>query len=730
MRIRSVQFQTWISVFLLTTIAHARAETEIQMGVLAKRGPELCREMWGATADYLTDSIPGYRFEIIPLDFDEIYAAAARDEIDFFLTNSAIYVDLAHHHRLSRIATLINRDSQGQPQTVFGGVVFQLSRTDAPPPRSLGELKGKRIGAVNPTSFGGWLTAERELQERGLKAGRHFEVEFFETHDAVVRAVLEERVDAGVVRTNILENWVSETGFDLSRISAFPCVLHDTPQHQNFNFIHTTRLYAEWPMAAARHTPFELSRKVAVALMQLEADSSAARAARIHGWGIPLSYESVRECLRELKQPPYENYGRTTLGGAVRQHMEWALLSGFLFLLLGSAFLWAWRTNRRLQTARNLAESAAEQARKLSRAVEQSPASVVITDTRGCIEYVNPKFCDVTGYTVGEVLGKNPSVLKSGYMSRENYADLWKTIQAGEEWRGEFHNVRKNGELFWEAASISGIRDENGNITHFLAVKEDISERKALEEELAHARQMESIGVLAAGVAHEINTPLQYVGDNLQYLQDAFAELVQSLHVESSQSADTQFHRDEIPQAIEQTVEGIARVTRIVAAMRAFSHPTSGELALADINKALQSAAIISENQWKPVARVEWELDESLPLIRCEINELNQVFLNLILNARDAIAEKAEDSPGLIRITTALIDDDCRITVADTGTGMTEAVRKRVFDQFFTTKQVGKGTGQGLSIAYRIITRKHKGRISVKSTSGTGSTFEIRLPVR
>ena len=170
--------------------------------------------------------------------------------------------------------------------------------------------------------------------------------------------------------------------------------------------------------------------------------------------------------------------------------------------------------------------------RKLSLAVEQSPASVVITDPAGRIEYVNPKFCALTGYQPAEVLGQNPRVLKSGETSPEGYAQLWRQIRSGQEWRGELHNRKKNGELYWEFAVISPIKDEAGNTTHFLAVKEDITERKRTEGErnlmevhLRQAQKLESIGQLAAGIAHEINTPMQYIGDNIRFLQESFGEL-------------------------------------------------------------------------------------------------------------------------------------------------------------------------------------------------------------
>jgi PAS domain S-box-containing protein len=398
---------------------------------------------------------------------------------------------------------------------------------------------------------------------------------------------------------------------------------------------------------------------------------------------------------------------------------------------------------------------AEEQLRKLSFAVEQSPASVVITDTAGRIEYVNPKFCAVTGYQPAEVLGQNPRVLKSGETPTEAYRELWQRLTAGEEWRGEFHNRKKNGELYWEFAVISPIKDDAGNITHFLAVKEDITERKRTEGErevmelhLRQAQKLESIGQLAAGLAHEINTPMQYIGDNTRFLQDAFGELrravgafqeltkrlrdqpamAQALSpVEAVlQAADVDYLVAEIPKAIEQSLQGAERVTRIVRAMKEFSHPGTEQKTAVDLNHAIESTVTVARNEWKYVADLATDFDPQLPPVPCLPGEFNQVILNLIINAAHAIADfagKNSGAKGRITISTQRLDAWAEIRVADTGTGIPEAVRGRIFDPFFTTKPVGQGSGQGLAIARSVIVDKHGGTLTCETELGRGTTF-------
>lgn len=389
--------------------------------------------------------------------------------------------------------------------------------------------------------------------------------------------------------------------------------------------------------------------------------------------------------------------------------------------------------------------------RQLSAAVEQSPVSVVITDIEGRISYVNRKFTESTGYTLQEVRGRNPRILNSGYSPPATYKTLWKTILAGGEWRGEFRNRRKNGELFWEAAAISPIMNADGSITHLLAVKEDITERRALESELRQAQKLEGIGQLAAGIAHEINTPTQFVSDNLTFLQDSWEatfrllnsyrtavrdnlgdlspRLVEDLSQEE-QLCDLKFIGEEVPHAISQSLEGARRVAGIVRAMKEFSHPDSADKTITDLNRGIASTITIARSEWKYVAEVVTDFDESLPVVECYPGDVNQAVLNLIVNAAHAIREKlGGEGKGEITVRTRKLSRFAEISVSDTGTGIPEKIRTRVFDPFFTTKEVGAGTGQGLALAHSVVVRKHHGKIWFESETGRGTTFFIHLPI-
>ena len=287
----------------------------------------------------------------------------------------------------------------------------------------------------------------------------------------------------------------------------------------------------------------------------------------------------------------------------------------------------------------------------------------------------------------------------------------------------------------------------------FLLLGADITERRRQEELRSQARKLEAVGQLAAGIAHEINTPIQFIGDNMRFLRDAFVDLAmllqeyghvrkmgqagESLEVvwgridEIQEAIDLEYLLEEIPKAIDQTLDGVQRVAKIVQAMKDFSHPDVQGKQMADLNRALESTLTIAHNELKYVADVEADLDPNLPPVLCQVDDLNQAFLNLLINARDAIADVVGDGrsrKGKITVTSRREGDEVVIAISDTGTGIPEEIRDRIFDPFFTTKEVGKGTGQGLSIAYSVV-EKHGGSLTFETEVDKGTTFFVRLPI-
>ena len=386
----------------------------------------------------------------------------------------------------------------------------------------------------------------------------------------------------------------------------------------------------------------------------------------------------------------------------------------------------------------------------LLKAVEQNSATIVITDSDGTIIYVNSKFTEMTGYTKEEALGQNPRILK-GQDGLTDYKEMWKTLSAGRQWRGAFYNKRKNGDFFWERAAISPILDQEGRISNFLAIKEDITDRKQVEEALERSvaesvqmatsleflnaelkstqsqmlqrEKMASIGQLAAGVAHEINNPIGFVSSNLRSLDKYFKKLTGYLQLletnikekdpdgwpeihSERKKLKIEFMLEDSEDLIAESLDGSERVRKIVQNLKTFSRVDQAEEQRVDLNECLENTIAIVWNE-----------------INCNPQELSQVFTNILVNAAQAI-----EKDGLIQIRSWLEEGSIFITIQDNGCGIAEENLEKIFEPFFTTKPVGEGTGLGMSISYEIV-KKHGGTINIESAVGQGTTFTICLPL-
>lgn len=295
------------------------------------------------------------------------------------------------------------------------------------------------------------------------------------------------------------------------------------------------------------------------------------------------------------------------------------------------------------------------------------------------------------------------------------------------------------------------IIDEKNNFAGIVISIKDITKIEKIESQIALSQKMESVGQLAAGIAHEINTPMQFVGDNTHFLKDAYdsfikyIKVIEDLGVEFCQDNnykesiiknrefhDIEYLLNEVPLALDRTLVGIDRVRKIVLSMKSFAHSSGKSKTLSNINQGIEVTTVISKNEWKYVAELTTDLDANLPLVYCYLDQLNQVFLNMIVNSAHAIFEvqkKHSDHQGLINISTRIANNEVVICIEDNGIGINPDIIDRIYDPFFTTKEVGKGTGQGLAIVHDIIVNKHSGRVAVESILNQGTKFIISLPI-
>jgi PAS domain S-box-containing protein len=360
-----------------------------------------------------------------------------------------------------------------------------------------------------------------------------------------------------------------------------------------------------------------------------------------------------------------------------------------------------------------------EQIRKLSRAVEQSPASIIITDLVGAIEYVNPAFTQITGYTLEEVQGKNPRLFKGNKTTDQEYRALWHAVTRGREWRGELHNRKKNGEYYWEHASIAPIVNDAGSITHFLAVKEDITKRRVLEDQLRQAQKLESIGQLAGGVAHDFNNILSSTMMHLSWLAE--------------NPSLTQETRESLNDLIAQTKRG-ANLTR---QLLMFGRRSILKVSMLDLNGVVEHFLKMLRRLLGEHIQLEFNPGTDLPLVEADEGMMEQVVMNLCVNARDAMPKGGiltislqgvhVDEPHTQTCPEARVGYFACLSVKDTGCGMDEETLKHIFEPFYTTKEAGQGTGLGLATVHGII-GQHKGWIEVESDVGQGTSFRVYLP--
>jgi PAS domain S-box-containing protein len=404
-------------------------------------------------------------------------------------------------------------------------------------------------------------------------------------------------------------------------------------------------------------------------------------------------------------------------------------------------------------TERKRAEEAIRASEERYRELFENASDLVFTtDLKGGLTSLNQVAAKTIGYSREEATGMNLRQL----VDRRQWRLVDQTrerLLAGDSAMSVELEVRTKDGRRVILEVKPGLIYKDGKPVAMQGIGRDITGREAAEMELRQAQKLESVGRLASGIAHEINTPIQFVGDNTRFLQDSFAGL-QTLLAKyqelrdaatagavspglldelrgTEEQSDCAYLLEEIPKALTQTLEGVTQVATIVRAMKEFAHPERKERVAADINKALLNTLTVARNELKYVADVETEFGD-LPLVVCNISDLNQVFLNLLVNAAHAIGDVVKQSgkKGKIRVRTAAEGKTVLVAISDTGCGIPEGIRNRIFDPFFTTKEVGRGTGQGLAIARSVVVERHKGSLSFESVLGEGTTFYVRLPIQ
>jgi two-component system sensor histidine kinase TtrS len=702
-------------LFLLLSLVSESLPAEdqlIRIGVLSHRGDQATYDAWSPTAIYLSRVVPGYTFDIIPLDFPDVDPAVKFGQVDFILTNPGMYVNLEVRHRISRIATL-NNLAGGTAKNVFGGVIF--TRRDRDDINTLDDLKGKSLMAVDVFSLGGFQMAWREMNTRGLNPYRDMHsITFGGIHDRVVRSVRDGRVDVGTVRTDILERMAKAGQIDMDEFRII-----NRKVNPGFLLSRSTRLYPEWPFSKVLHTSNELAQQVAVALLNMPRSHPAARAGNYESWTIPLDYQPVHELFRELQLPPYEYTGRFTLSDAIKKYWYWLLVALVFLLFMLLMTTWVARLNRELKKAKRHLE------RQYELILNSVADGIIGVDLNGNTTFANRAMTQITGWVDSDLIGRNqhqilhhtradgtPHPADQCPVYATNSDQVPRFVEDDVFWK-------KDGSSFPVEYSSTPIRDGQLKTVGSVVVFRDISDRKRISEEtrqhqddLAHVARLSTMGEMASGIAHEINQPLTAIATNAH----ACIRMLESGSGETERVIDV----------MERIGAQAARAGEIIRHLRQFVKKEQPELSLIDINEVINEVITLLRTEIRKAGvKVVLDMDERIGKVLAQHVQIDQVILNLARNAIEAMADIPEGARLLSIATRNEAVDYVRVTLTDTGPGLDPAVADQLFNPFVTTKS--NGMGLGLSISQGII-EAHKGRIFVEPVAGGGVRFIFLLP--
>jgi two-component system sensor histidine kinase TtrS len=705
-----------ISLIVIAPKSHAE-DAFIKIGILSHRGDQFTLNAWNPTAAYLTNQLPDYDFEIVPLDFDEVDKAVRENQVDFILVNPGIYVNLEYRYRVSRLATMYNLRGK-KAYKMFGGVIF--TRRDRQDIKTLKDLRGKSFMAVDATSLGGFQMAWRELNDIGLNPYKDFSrLEFGGIHDHVVQSVVNGDVDVGTVRTDILERMAASGDLNLDDIRII------NPQKvEKFPFRLSTRLYPEWPFSKVHQTSDALAKKMALALFGMPKNHPATLAGKYAGWDLPLDYQQVHALFQELQLPPYDEIGKYTLEDAIRKYWYWALLALLTILVLSLVTSAVVRRNRGLKRVQRRME------RYYERILDSVGDGIFGVDLEGNCTFANKAMVKLTGWGVDELIGKNQHK-----MLHHSHADgsphpvddcpVYSTTKEGKpRYINDDVFWKKDGSSIFVEYSSTPIKGEKDKIIGSVVVFRDTTERKLVEDknrehqlQLAHVARLSTLGEMASGIAHELNQPLTVINN---YSRACIRML-------ESNEANPGSMGGQCSDVMEKISAQAERAGAVIKQIRHFVNKDLPEKKPVKIANMLDTVMELTRMEIsRRNVNFTLDLDESVQLVLVQDTQIEQVILNLLRNAIESMEEIPRKKRNLVLQTRRVSNDKVLIKVIDSGTGIPDDVLEQVFDPFVTTKE--EGMGLGLSISQGII-EAHDDQIIIEKNPNGGLSFSFKLDI-
>jgi C4-dicarboxylate-specific signal transduction histidine kinase/ABC-type amino acid transport substrate-binding protein len=778
-----------VLLYVPTLFAETGDSTEetVHVGVLSYRGDEKALNRWSATVEYLTQNIPGYRFQLSPLDLSEMAIAVAEDRVQFILTNPGNYVELESRYGISRIATMQSVRA-GKISTRFGAVI--ISKANNQSIKTLEDLEGKSFMAVSPQAFGGFQMAWRELAEHDIDPFSDFSrLEFVGfPQDQVALAVHEGRVDAATMRSETLVRMVEAGWFKLSDFRIL-----NQQYIEGYDIPLSTRLYPEWPFAKNKNTSRELATKVTLALLAMPIDHPAAVMSRTAGWTVPLDYSPVHVLMQKLQIGPYEVLRETSLSAIAKKYAIWLLTAAVFVILLFVLIGYISSTNRRLrETDRNLRNEISERKQSEAKLAEYKDTleQRVIARTNE-LELANRslqrsqitlhKLVDITSaprLTHDEKLTKLLETGREYYQTAvanlSSLAGLDRkscTISGQEELLADLQGpIRKSciQTLLSQPDNTLDIPDlDSSNCVHtddartpfnsYLATAVYVKGTPHCVLEFADTKTRDDhythwdhniLEVMAQWIGSEIEkqeaieekqrhqSELARVG-RVSVMGEMAAGLAHELNQPLTGAINYSsgclrrlkqgdFDKDKLIQGLERTVEGATLAADIIRHLREFVQKGHSQRKLTSLNNVvLNIVDLVSVEIKRHKANVVLDLADNLPAIVANAVQLEQVVLNFIRNGLDAM-ENTEPAKRKLIIATTAENGNVKLSVTDYGHGILPETESKLFDAFYTTKP--DGMGMGLSISRSII-ESHNGIISARNAANAGACFSFAIPI-